>query len=33
MDNVILQLWQQNKISAQTAQANIVNRLIRAKVT
>jgi twitching motility protein PilT len=33
MDNVILQLWQQKKISAPTAQANIVNRLIRAKIT
>jgi twitching motility protein PilT len=33
MDNVVLQLWQQKKISAQTALGNITNRVIRAKIT
>jgi twitching motility protein PilT len=33
MDNVIFQLWQQKKISASTAQANITSRMVRAKIT
>jgi hypothetical protein len=32
MDNVVFQLWQQNRINAQTALGNIVNRMLRAKV-
>ncbi|MEO7415008.1 MAG: PilT/PilU family type 4a pilus ATPase [Opitutaceae bacterium] len=33
MDNVIFQLWQQKKISAQTALGNIANRMTRAKIS
>jgi twitching motility protein PilT len=33
MDNVVFQLWQQKKISAQTALGNIANRMVRAKIT
>lgn len=33
MDNVAFGLWQAGKISAETALANIVNRVLRAKIT
>jgi twitching motility protein PilT len=33
MGNAVLALWQQNKISAETARANISNRSVLAKVT
>ncbi len=33
MDNSVLELWQEGKISAETARANIANKMIRAKVT
>ena len=33
MDNVVFQLHQQHKISAETALANINNRMLRAKIT
>lgn len=33
MANAVLALWQQNKISAETARANIANRVVQAKIT
>jgi twitching motility protein PilT len=33
MDNVVFNLWQGRTISAETALANITNRVLRAKVT
>ena len=33
MDNVVFQLYQENKISAETALANINNRVLRAKIS
>ena len=33
MDGVIFELWQKHKISADTAKANITNRMMRARVT
>lgn len=33
MDNVIFTLWQEQKISSETALANITNRVLRAKIT
>ena len=33
MDNVVFGLWQQREISAETALANISNRVLRAKIT
>ena len=33
MDNVIFGLWKENKISAATANANITNRVLKAKIT
>jgi twitching motility protein PilT len=33
MGNAVLSLWQENKISKQTALANIANKMVRAKVT
>ncbi|HEX2854191.1 MAG TPA: PilT/PilU family type 4a pilus ATPase [Opitutaceae bacterium] len=33
MANAVLALWQQNKISAETARANIANRALLAKIT
>jgi twitching motility protein PilT len=32
MDSVVFELWQRRKISAETAKANITNRMIRARV-
>ena len=32
MDNVVFSLWQQKKITAETALANITNRVLRAKI-
>ena len=33
MDNVVFALWQERKITAQTALANITNRVLRAKIS
>ncbi len=33
MDNVVFSLWQQKKITAETALANITNRVLRAKIS
>ena len=33
MDNVVFGLWQERKISAQTAQANISNRVLKQKIS
>jgi hypothetical protein len=33
MDNVVFDLHQQRKISAETALQNITNRVLRAKIT
>ncbi|MCX6945650.1 MAG: PilT/PilU family type 4a pilus ATPase [Opitutales bacterium] len=33
MDNVVFTLWQENKISAATALANLTNRVLRAKIS
>ena len=33
MDNVVFGLWQENKISADTARAQITNRVLRARIT
>jgi len=33
MDNVVFALWKDGKISAETAQANITNRVLKAKIT
>ncbi len=33
MDNVVYSLWNDDRISAETAQANIANRMLRAKIT
>ncbi|MEO6876674.1 MAG: PilT/PilU family type 4a pilus ATPase [Opitutaceae bacterium] len=33
MDNVIFSLWQEKKISAETALANITNRVLRARIS
>jgi twitching motility protein PilT len=33
MDNVIFNLWQERRISAETALANIANRVLRAKIS
>src|SRR5204863_4638272 len=33
MDNVVFSLWQERKISAETALSNITNRVLRAKIT
>jgi twitching motility protein PilT len=33
MDNVIFTMWQEQKISADVALANISNRVLRAKIT
>jgi twitching motility protein PilT len=33
MDNVIFGLWQDNKVSKETALSNITNRVLRAKIT
>lgn len=33
MDNVVFSLWQDRKVTAQTALANIGNRVLRAKIT
>ena len=33
MDNVIFSLWQEKKLSAETALANISNRVLRAKIS
>jgi twitching motility protein PilT len=33
MDNVIFSLWQENKISKETALSNITNRVLRVKIT
>jgi twitching motility protein PilT len=33
MDNVVFGLWQQGRISAETANANIQNRVLRAKIS
>jgi hypothetical protein len=32
MDGVVFELWQRHKITAETAKANITNRMIRARV-
>ena len=33
MESVVFELWQQKKISTETARANITNRVLRAKIT
>jgi twitching motility protein PilT len=33
MDTVVFGLWQENKITAETAHANITNRVLKAKIT
>jgi hypothetical protein len=33
MDNVIFTLWQEQKVSSETALASITNRVLRAKIT
>jgi len=33
MDNVVFQLFQEHKISAETALANVNNRMLRAKIS
>jgi twitching motility protein PilT len=33
MDNVVFGLWKEGKISAETAQANITNRVLKVKIT
>jgi hypothetical protein len=33
MDNVVLALWKDKKITAETAHANITNRVLKAKIT
>ena len=33
MDNVVFGLWQEKKISAEIANANITNRVLRAKIS
>ena len=32
MDNVVFGLWQERKLSAETALANITNRVLRQKI-
>jgi twitching motility protein PilT len=33
MDNVVFGLWRDKKISAEVAQMNITNRVLKAKIT
>ncbi|HTO04755.1 MAG TPA: hypothetical protein VL069_13680, partial [Opitutus sp.] len=33
MDNVVFTLWQEQKISSETALASITNRVLRTKIT
>jgi twitching motility protein PilT len=33
MDNVVFGLWQENRISAEVAQANITNRVLKNKIS
>jgi twitching motility protein PilT len=33
MDNVIFGLWKDKKITAETAQMNITNRVLKAKIS
>jgi twitching motility protein PilT len=33
MDNVVFGLWQEKRLSAEVAQANITNRVLKNKIT